>query len=112
MKTVFKIALISLITLTATACSTTPTNTVTQIEMPTVAPNLPEPPTLQNVTIKVYTADDLKQLIATNPNIVLFTMTPDQNKILGTNLFEMRRYILQIDKTVTYYQNLSTPAKK
>ena len=111
MKTVFKVALISLLALTATACSNTPINTTTEIQLPTVEPNLPQPPVLQNVNIKVYNADDLKQLIASNPNIVLFTMTPDQNEILGTNIIEMRRYILQIDKTVTYYHNLSTPTK-
>lgn len=112
MKKVFKFVALSLLVLTVSACSSTvvPGGTTT-IDLPTVTPNLPEPPTLATVTWHVYDANDLKAAIAANPNIILFTLTQDQNKALDDNLVELQRYILQLKQTVVYYQNLNSPAK-
>ena len=111
MKMVLKTLVIGLLMISVTACTQPTDQTITTINLPVVAPNLPEPPTLEQVTWHVYDANDLKQLTVTEPSIVLFTLTQDQNKALDDNIVELQRYILQLKQTVIYYQNLYTPVK-
>lgn len=110
MKTLFKVAIIG-IALAISGCSQGVTST-TVTDLPTVAPNLPEPPQLGQVQWKVYDANDLKQLSSSNPNIVLFTMTQEQNRILDDNIVELQRYISQLQQAIVYYQKQSAPAQK
>jgi hypothetical protein len=110
MKTFLKVAVVGLL-ISLSACSGTSTTSTSTIDLPTIAPNLPQPPALENVTFHVYDANDLTALVASNPNVILFTLTQDQNLIMADNLAELQRYITQLQQALTYYQNLSVPAK-
>lgn len=111
MKMVLKYIAIGALALSLTACGNTPISQTTIIDNPTIDPNLPTPPKLNNVNWKVQDGDDLKQSVAANPDEVLFTLTPEEDAKLNTNLTELQRYILQLKQTVLYYKHQNAPAQ-
>ena len=111
MKTFFRIAAIGFL-LTLTACNSPIQGPTTVVNLPVIQPNLPQAPEVGTVTWKVYDAKDLQALSISNPNVILFTLTQDENQVLNDNIVELQRYILQLKQTVVYYQNATTPATK
>lgn len=86
------------------ACSDMPIKETTTIDIPTLDANVPQATGLEDVNWKVYTADDLI-VIASDKDVVLFTLTKEEYEKMGRNIVEMRRYILQLKQTVIFYRN-------
>ena len=101
-----KIILLSLF-LILSACDPGKITQTTVIDKQVLEPNLPRPTTLQPINWSVYEVQTLDPSQKNNTTL-LFTLPQDQFQLLGDNLADMEREILQLKEVVIYYQSINS----
>jgi len=99
MKALRNLALIAVLGLAACGHKAEPETTIVVNTRPPIEAQKIDPLVLAPVKWKVLNNDAIKQLAASNENIVLFALDEDNFKALGTNLDDIKAY-LKSQKTV------------
>jgi hypothetical protein len=104
-----KILLISSFTLLTACASQEKVVVQTEIikaDIPTQA--RPKPVSLSNIKFYVVTKDNLNDFLKTfekeNNDIVFYSMSVKDYEKMSLNIAELRRYIIQQDKIILYYE--------
>ena len=100
MKKIFFISLF----LCLSACNGQVIEQTKVIEVPKLDATLPDPLVFNSMTWHVYNSSELQALSNQQKNLILFTLTPDQMTILGSNIAEMQRYINESKQAIIFYR--------